>query len=101
VGDPALADPSCLARLVEELAIIGPKIVVVMGDDALAVLGDLDIPLARPVQARPGELQTLTPSIDALYVPNIDEALDDESAKREFWAAFRVLGQWWTDLPPY
>jgi uracil-DNA glycosylase family 4 len=101
VGDPALADPGCVARLVEELAIIGPKIVVVMGEDALAVLGDLDIPLARPVQARPGELQTLTPSIDALYVPNIDEALDDESAKREFWAAFRVLGQWWTDLPPY
>ena len=42
-----------------------------------------------------------TPSIEALYVPNIDDALDEESAKREFWTAFRVLGQWWADLPPY
>ena len=47
------------------------------------------------------ELQRLTPSIEALYVPNIDEALDEERAKREFWSAFRVLGQWWADLPPY
>jgi uracil-DNA glycosylase family 4 len=101
VGDPALADPGCVARVVEELAIIAPKIVVVMGEDALAVLNDLDIPLARPVAAEPGQVQTLTPSLDALYVPNIDEALDDEAAKREFWSAFRVLGQWWADLPPY
>jgi uracil-DNA glycosylase len=101
VGDPALADPGCVARLVEELAIIAPKIVVVMGEDALGVLNDLDIPLARAVLAEPGQVQTLTPSLDALYVPNIDEALDDEAAKREFWSAFRVLGQWWADLPPY
>ncbi len=101
VGDPALADPACVARLVEELAIVSPKIVVVMGPDALTVLSDLDIPLARPLQPVPGEIQTFTPSIDALYVPNIDDALDDEAAKRQFWAAFRVLGQWWADLPPY
>ncbi len=48
-----------------------------------------------------GRIQRFTPSIEALYVPNIDEALDEDTAKREFWAAFRVLGQWWTDLPPY
>jgi uracil-DNA glycosylase len=101
VGDPALADPGCVARVVEELAIIAPKIVVVMGEDALTVLNDLDIPLARTVVPEPGQVQTLTPSIDALYVPNIDDALDDEAAKREFWSAFRVLGQWWADLPPY
>jgi uracil-DNA glycosylase family 4 len=101
VGDPALADPGCVVRLVEELAIIGPKIVVVMGEDALVTLNDLDIPLARPVEPQTGEIQTLTPSIDALYVPNIDDALDEEDAKRAFWAAFRVLGQWWADLPPY
>jgi hypothetical protein len=72
-----------------------------MGPDALAVLNDLDVPLARPVRAVARELQPLTPSIAALYVPNIDEALDEDGAKREFWAAFRVLGQWWADLPPY
>ncbi len=101
VPDPALADPACVARLLRELAIVQPKIVVVMGAEALAALNDLDVPLARALDPDPGEIQTFTPSIEALYVPNIDEALDDEPAKREFWAAFRVLGQWWTDLPPY
>jgi uracil-DNA glycosylase family 4 len=101
VLDPELADPACIARLAEELAIVAPRIVVVMGPAALAVLGELDIPLAEPLRPVYGELQRLTPSIEALYVPNIDEALDEESAKRAFWAAFRVLGQWWADLPPY
>jgi uracil-DNA glycosylase family 4 len=101
VPDPAMADPGCVARLVEELAIIQPKIVVVMGPDALTVLNELDVPLSHELAADPGQIQRFTPSIEALYVPNIDEALDEEDAKREFWQAFRVLGQWWADLPPY
>jgi uracil-DNA glycosylase family 4 len=101
VADPSLADPACLARVTEELAIVRPKILVVMGEDALAVVNDLDVPLRHDLEARAGELQQFTPSIEALYVPNIDEALDEDSAKREFWSAFRVLGQWWSDLPPY
>ncbi len=101
VADPAMADPSCIARLAEEMAIVQPKMVVVMGPDALAVLNELDVPLRRDLAAEPGTVQMLTPSIDALYVPNIDDALDEDSAKREFWSAFRVLGQWWADLPPY
>jgi uracil-DNA glycosylase family 4 len=101
VPDPAMADPACVARLVEELAIVSPKIVVVMGPEALGVLGELEIPLRREVHPAVGTIQKLTPSIDALYVPNIDEALDDESTKRAFWGAFRVLGQWWEELPPY
>jgi uracil-DNA glycosylase family 4 len=101
VPDPAMADPACVGRLVEELAIVAPKIVVVMGEDALTVLEELEIPLRRDLRPAFGEVQPLTPTIDALYVPNIDEALDDESAKREFWRAFRVLGQWWEELPPY
>ena len=101
VADPAMADPACVARVIEELAIVQPRIMVVMGEDALAVINELGIPLAHELIAAPGELQRLTPSIEALYVPNIDDALDEESAKREFWAAFRVLGQWWAELPPY
>jgi uracil-DNA glycosylase len=101
VLDPVMADPECIARLVEELAIVQPKIVVVMGEDALAVVNDLEIPLSRPLASTPGVLQRLTPSIEALMVPCIDDALDEESAKRAFWSAFRVLGQWWSDLPPY
>jgi uracil-DNA glycosylase family 4 len=101
VLDPVMADPSCVARLTDELTIVSPKIVVVMGREALAVVNDLDLPLRRDLAELPGELQRLTPSVEALYVPNIDDALDEEAAKREFWAAFRVLGQWWADLPPY
>ncbi len=101
VSDTALADPGCMARVVEELAIVQPKIVVVMGEEALAVLNDLDVPLARPIVAEPGAVQALTPSVDALYTPDIDLSLDEESAKRAFWSAFRVLGDWYADLPPY
>ena len=101
VPDPVMADPACVARLAEEIGIVQPKIVVVMGVDALAVVNELDVALRRELSPTPGVLQRLTPSIEALYVPNIDEALDEESAKREFWSAFRVLGQWWADLPPY
>ena len=101
VPDPVMADPACVARLAEEVAIVAPKIVVVMGPEALAALNELQLPLARELEAAPGTVQQLTPSIEALYVPNIDDALDEDGAKREFWSAFRVLGQWWADLPPY
>src|SRR5690349_23534268 len=30
VADPSLADPACIARIVEELAIVAPRMVVVM-----------------------------------------------------------------------
>jgi uracil-DNA glycosylase family 4 len=100
-GDPALADPACMARVAEELAIVQPRIVVVMGDDALAVLNDLDVPLARPLEPTIGVVQAFTPSIEALVVPDIDDALDEEAAKRAFWSAFRVLGEWYADLPPW
>jgi uracil-DNA glycosylase family 4 len=101
VSDTALAGPECVARVVEELAVVAPKMVVVMGEDALTVLNELQIPLARSLDPVVGEIQRLTPSIEALYVPNIDEALDDEAAKREFWGAFQVLGRWYADFPPY
>ena len=101
VADTALAAPECVARVVEELAIVQPRIVVVMGEEALATLNELSLPLARELAPATGEIQPLTPSMDALYVPDIDAALDEESAKREFWRAFRTLGDWYADLPPW
>jgi uracil-DNA glycosylase family 4 len=101
VSDPSLADPGCVARVVEELAIVQPKIVVVMGAEALAIINELDIPLGRALAPELGRIQALTPSVDALYVPNIDDALDEEDAKRAFWSSFKVLGTWYADLPPY
>jgi uracil-DNA glycosylase len=101
VADPSLADPACVARVVDELAIVQPKIVVVMGEDALAALNDLDVPLSKTVAADPGVVQPFTPACEALFTPNIDDSLDEEAAKRAFWSAFRVLGEWYADLPPY
>jgi uracil-DNA glycosylase len=101
VPDTSMAAPECVARLVEEIAIVQPKIIVVMGTDALDILNELQLPLAREVLESPGLIQRLTPSIEALYVPDIDRSLDEESAKRAFWSAFRELGGWWADFPPY
>jgi uracil-DNA glycosylase family 4 len=101
VIDPVMADPACIGRLVDELAIVAPRIVVVMGEDALSVVNELGVPLSRELHAVVGEVQRFTPSTEALFVPNIDESLDEEGAKRAFWSAFRVLGQWYADLPPY
>ena len=70
-----------MRRLVEELAIVQPKIVVVMGEPALRVLNGLEIPLSRKLEPREGEIQAFTPTVDALYTPDIDESLDEEGAK--------------------
>ena len=101
VLDTDMSAPACRARVADEVAIVQPRIVVVMGEPAVAELNALELPLSRPVEVKAGEVQKLTPTIDALYVPDIDSALDEESAKRDFWAAFRVLGDWYAELPPY
>jgi uracil-DNA glycosylase len=101
VGDTDLSAPECRARVLEELAIVQPRIVVVMGEEALEELNGLGVPLGREIAPTTGEIQRLTPSCDALYVPDIDRSLDEEVAKREFWAGFRALGEWYADFPPY
>ena len=101
LSDASLADPACICRVVDEIAIVQPKIVVVMGAEALAALGEMEIPLSRELRPALGEIQQLTPTVDALYVPNIDESLDEQDAKRDFWAAFRTLGDWYEAQPPY
>jgi uracil-DNA glycosylase family 4 len=101
VSDPATAAGECIERVVEELAIVAPRCVVVMGERALETLNELEVPLSKRLAAKPGEIQALTPTIDALYVPDIDDSLDSESSKREFWSALRALGDWYAELPPY
>ncbi len=84
-----------------ELHIVQPKLVVVMGQDALACLNAVDFPLATPLEATVGEIQRFTPTVEALVVPDIDAALDEQAAKRAFWEAFKAVGPWWSELPPY
>jgi uracil-DNA glycosylase len=101
LSDSSLADFACISRVVEEIAIVQPKIIVAMGTDALVALGEMDVPLAGPLSAKLGEVQRFTPAIDALFVPDIDDSLDEQAAKAEFWASFRVLGDWYAAQPPY
>jgi uracil-DNA glycosylase family 4 len=99
--DPGHASGECVNRIAEELAIVQPRIVVVMGEEALDALNDLALPLADEIEPREGEIQRLTPTTDALYVPDIDDSLDEEGTKQRFWSSFRVLGEWYDRLPPY
>ena len=87
--------------LTRELHIVQPKLIVVMGEPALEFLNSLEFPLADPLEVKPGELQRFTPTIQALYVPDIDESLDEAPSKTRFWNAFKALGPWWAELPPY
>jgi uracil-DNA glycosylase len=87
--------------LTRELHIVQPKLIVVMGEPALAFLNSIEFPLADPLEPKPGELQRFTPTIQALFVPDIDESLDEAPAKTRFWNAFKALGPWWAELPPY
>jgi uracil-DNA glycosylase len=89
------------SMLTRELHIVQPKLIVAMGDDTLRFLNDLDFPLADPVELSLGEIQRFTPTIDALVVPDIDASLDEQERKTEFWTAFKALGPWWAELPPY
>jgi uracil-DNA glycosylase family 4 len=101
IADPEQAAEECVARLVEEIAVVQPRIVVVMGERALATLNHLELPLAGALEPRLGEVQQLTPTIDALFVPDIDASLDEQTAKQAFWRALRPLGEWYADQPPY
>ncbi len=87
--------------LARELHVVQPKLVVVMGEQSLAFVNALEFPLADPLEARLGQIQRFTPTIEALYVPDIDASLDEQPAKTRFWNAFKALGTWWAELPPY
>ena len=91
----------CRGWLARELRIVQPRLVVVMGEDALEFLMSLEFPLAGPLDPGPGELQQFTPTIEALVVPDIDLSLDEQPAKTRFWNAFKPVGPWWAALPPY
>lgn len=93
--------PNCASYLLEELHITQPKLIVVMGESALEALNGVSVPGMRRLEWRPGELQDLTPFCRAVVTPDIDLALDDRAAKVAFWNAFRIVGDWYRDEPPY
>jgi uracil-DNA glycosylase len=90
------------AWLTRELLIVQPKLVVAMGAPTVTFVGALGLPLSEPLDASAvGVLQRLTPTTDALVTPDIDASLDEQADKTAFWNAFKALGAWWTEQPPY
>ena len=87
--------------LLRELHIVQPKLIVVMGEPARLFLSSVKFPLASELQPTTAELQRFTPTIQALVTPDIDESLDEAASKTAFWNAFKLLGTWWAELPPY
>ncbi|MBA2332099.1 MAG: uracil-DNA glycosylase [Actinobacteria bacterium] len=95
--DPENARP-WLAR---ELHIVQPKLLVAMGRQAVGFVNDLDFPISDPLDPASEGLQRFTGTIEALVVPDIDAALDEAPAKTAFWNAFKAVGPWFSELPPY
>jgi uracil-DNA glycosylase family 4 len=88
--------------LVRELHIVQPKLVVVMGAPAAEFVNGLAFPLADPVDVEaPGVVRRFTPTVSVLVTPDVDASLDDQAAKTAFWNAFKALGAWWAEQPPY
>ena len=59
------------------------------------------VPLARELAYAPGEIVDFTPGIEVLVTPDIDISLDEQRLKAGFWNAFRRLGEWYDNIPPY
>jgi uracil-DNA glycosylase family 4 len=90
------------AWLTRELYIVQPTLVVAMGERTASFLNDLAFPLSESLDVTAvGTIQRFTPTIGALVTPDIDEALDEQAAKTAFWNAFKPLGSWWAEQPPY
>ena len=88
--------------LTRELHIVQPKLVVVMGERTAAFVDELAFPLADPIDRDAvGVVKRFTPTIEILLTPDVDEALDDQHAKARFWSAFKAVGPWWAEQPPY
>jgi len=98
VGQDPGESGSWLAR---ELHIVQPKLLVLMGERAVGFLNGLAFPLADALRPDGAGLQRFTATIEALVVPDIDTALDEAAAKTAFWNAFKAVGAWYQELPPY
>lgn len=94
-------EANCPGYLLEELHVTQPKLLVVMGERTLAVLNRSLTAGMNRLEWKPGQLQDFTPFCRAVVTPDIDGALDDRAAKMAFWNAFRVMGEWYRDEPPY
>ena len=88
--------------LTRELHIVQPKLLVLMGerDGRVRERSSRSRSRTRSIRRARG-LQRFTATVEALVVPDIDTALDEAPAKTAFWNAFKAVGAWYAELPPY
>ena len=67
----------CVARVDEEIAIVQPKIVVIMGEDALKTLNELYLPLTRPISNSRASYNAC-PRRSTRSMSRTDSSLDEE-----------------------
>ncbi len=87
--------------LTRELHIVQPKLLVLMGEETVGFVNELHFPLSDELDPAAEGLQRFTATVEALVVPDIDTALDEAPAKTAFWNAFKAVGVWYSELPPY
>ena len=87
--------------LTRELHIVQPKLLVLMGEQTVEFVNALGFPLADEIHPAREGLQRFTATVEAVVTPDIDTALDEAPAKTAFWNAFKAVGSWYAELPPY
>ena len=87
--------------LIRELHIVQPKLVVVMGEDALRFLNELDFRSRGRSRTAPASCSNSLPRPRRSWCRTSTASLDEQPAKTDFWNAFKLLGPWWAELPPY
>ena len=97
----ACQQDQCPTWLREEIGIVEPKLLMIMGEDALGVVNGLGVTEAAELVPASGEVQRWTHTCEAIYCPDIDQSLDRPAAKQDFWLAFRTIGDWYADRPPW
>ena len=101
IAEPDLAAEECVRRVVEEIAIVQPKIIVVMGEPALRVAQRRAGAACAPDRAaRGGDPGVHADGGRALHAGHRRLA-GRRGPEGAVLAAFRVLGTWYEDLPPY
>jgi uracil-DNA glycosylase family 4 len=92
---------NCPSWLRTEIGIVSPRMLVVMGREALEVVNGMGLDDASVIEPTPGSVQRWTHTCEALWCPDIDDSLDGPASKQAFWDAFRQLGGWYAARPPW
>ena len=88
--------------LARELHIVQPKLVVVMGEHGARVPERARVPALRPARAEARRAAAVhADDRRRCTYRTSTQSLDEQPAKTTFWNAFKTLGPWWAELPPY